>query len=167
MDEEIYRGGGIGVRDLENLKSVVGRAAGVARIDFAQRFCRLFRGDLDFLAAFLRACDSLLGKLAEHAAQFDARESEQRHLETIPVQSNFHFTISHGSITLLKRNDFPRHRLASRRAREAESCPASVFGQFSEELPPNPHASMPDESGAVCSVCNSRQKLFREVNTHN
>src|SRR5216683_140747 len=124
MGEEIDRGGGIGIRDLDDLKPVVGRAPAIARIGLTQRFRHLPRRGLDLLAAFLCAGDALLGKLAEHAGQPDPRESEQRHPETIrSVQSGFHFTFTHGTITFLKRNHFPRRWLASRELVEAESCP--------------------------------------------
>jgi len=99
MGEEIDRGGGIGVSDLEHLEPVVGRARGIARIRLAQRLGHLLRRDLDLLAALLCAGDTLLGKLADHARQCDLGESEQRHRETIrSVRSSFHFTFSHGTL---------------------------------------------------------------------
>jgi hypothetical protein len=131
MGEEIDRGGGIGVRYLDDLEPVVGYALGIARIGLVQRFRHLSRRGLDLLAAFLCAGDPLLGKLAEHAGQRDPRESKEWHPETIrSVQCGFHFIFNHGTITFLKRNHFPRRWLASRELMEAESCPASVFDQF-------------------------------------
>src|SRR6266852_5008288 len=164
MGEEIDCGGGVGVRGLDDLEPVVGRAPGVARIGLAQRFRHLLRRGLDLLAAFLCARDALLGKLAEHAGQPDPRESEQRHPETIrSVQSGFHFTFTHGTITFLKRNHFPRRWLASRKLVEAESCPASVFDQLLDELQSSrPDATMSDERGAVRAISDSRLKFFRE-----
>src|SRR2546425_5094853 len=48
-------------------------------------------------------------------------DSKQRHPEAIcSVQSGFHFTFTHGTITFLKRNHFPRRRLASRELRSEE-----------------------------------------------
>src|SRR5580765_7604687 len=37
MGQEIDRGGGVGVRDLEHLEAIVGCASGIARIRLAQR----------------------------------------------------------------------------------------------------------------------------------
>ena len=109
MGEEIDRGGGIGVRDLDDREPVVGRAPAIGRIGLRQRFRHLPQHGLELLAAVLCAGDALLSKLAEHAGQFDPRESAQRHPETIrSVQSGFHFSFTHGTITFfLKRNHFP------------------------------------------------------------
>src|SRR5258708_5882089 len=162
MGEEIDRGGGIGVRGLDDLEPVVGRAPGIARIGLTQRFRHLLRRGLYLLAAFLCAGDPLPGKLAEHAGQRDPRESEQRHPETIrSVQSGFHFTFTHGTITFLKRNPFPRRWLASRELVEAESCPASVLDQLLDELQSSPDDTMSDERGAVRAISDSRSKFFR------
>src|SRR5258707_1214426 len=100
MGEEIDPGGGIGVRYLDDLEPIVGRAPDVARIGLTQRFRHLLGRGFDFLAAFLCAGDPMLGKLAEHAGYRDPRESEQRHPETIrSVQSDFHFTFTHGTVS--------------------------------------------------------------------
>src|SRR5258705_588245 len=167
MGEEIDRGGGIGVRDLDDLEPVVGGAPAIARIGLTQRFRHLSRRGLDLLAAFLCAGDPLLGKLAERAGQADARDSKQRHPETMrSVQSGFLFTFTHGTITFLKRNHFPRRWLASRELVEAESCPASVFGQLLDELQPSPDATMFDEKG--CCPFDSRLsiKIFSRMSIH-
>src|SRR5258708_39594093 len=162
MGEEIDGGGGIGVRDLDDLEPVVGGAPAIARIGLTQRFRHLSRRGLDLLAAFLCAGDPLLGKLAEHARQPDARDSKRRHPEAIcSVQSGFHFTFTHGTITFLKRNHFPRRRLASRELVEAESCPASVLDQLLDELQSSPDDTMSDERGAVRAISDSRSKFFR------
>src|SRR6266436_5798384 len=148
MGEEIDRGGGIGVRDLDDLEPVVGRAPSIARICLTQRFRHLLRRGLDLLAAFLCAGGPLLRKFAEYAGQRDPRESEQRHPETVrSVQSCFHFTFIHGTITLLKRNHFPRRWLASHELVEAESWSASVFDQFWMSFNPAPMPLCPTTGG--------------------
>src|SRR5216683_13379 len=147
MGEEIDRGGGIGVSDLEHLEPIVGRAPGIARIRLAQRLGHLLRRDLDLLAALLCAGDTLLGKLADHARQCDLGESEQRHRETIrSVHSSFHFTLTHGTLPFLNRNHFPRRYLRHESSWRRRVVPLPCFDQFFDELQSSPNVSMPDES---------------------
>src|SRR5882757_8441208 len=144
MGEEIDRGGGIGVRDLDDLEPVVGRAPSIARIGLTQRYRHLLRRGLDLLAALLCAGDPLLGKLAE---QRDPRESKQRHRETVrSVQSDFHFTFTHETISL-QATSFPVTLACVTKARGGGELPRFRVRSVLFELPSSPDATMSDDKG--------------------
>jgi len=121
MGKEIDRSGGIGVRNLDDLETVVGRAPGGARIGFLERFRHSFRRTLHLLAAFLRASDALLGEIAEHAGQREL-ECERRHTET--VRGCLGLTVSHHNNTL--HLEIIVRGLLEHKEPRAAGCPAST-----------------------------------------